>query len=244
MGRHPTVAVDVADLLTTRIGAGKYVPGNLLPATRRLQEELGVSRSAVIGGIRILAERGLVEIQKNRGAKVTGEIPHKSGLARALSVRRTGRIYAPGEYARITAAELVAAPADVAGGLRLEPGTQVIRRHRVTYNGNGTIESASTSWYDGVLSDAAPLLLSTERIPEGSWSYLESQTGRRAIRGIERVKARMATGEEAEELGVSRPAAVKVATLVLYDANDGVIEYGVSVAATEREAEYEFDLPA
>lgn len=135
------------------------------------------------------------------------------------------------------------APPDVAVGLGLAPGTPVIRRHRVTRNAGGAVESASTSWYDGSLAETAPRLLSNERIPEGSWAYLESRTGRRAVRGTEAIEVRLATGDDADDLGITPPAAVKVATLILRDADDGVVEYGVSVTPRGRRVTYEFGVP-
>lgn len=171
------------------------------------------------------------------------QIAHQSGRDRAEHSRRTGKIYMDGEHATITA-ELAPAPADVAEALGIETGAQAIRRHRVTFNEDGTIESASTSWYDAAHADVAPLLLSNERIPEGSWAYLEKRTARKAVRGSETVKARMATDADVADFGLTLPAAVKEATLILRDAGGRVVEYGVSVAVEDREARYEFDLPA
>lgn len=265
-GRRPDAIRRVVDRLTADIEAGIYRQGDWLPAARILAPQLGVGRSTILRAVGVLAARGLVlihpdqgatirraksklaeyglvEIHERRGAKVTMTIPHKTGQQRAVSVRRTGRIYEPGEYATPISA-IVAAPPDVAAALGLDPGEPVIRRHRVTHNADGTIESVSTSWYDGRLADVAPRLLSGERIPEGSWAYLEARTGRRAVGGSEVVEARMATEEEAAELQVDLPTAVKVAALTLRDAHGGVVEYGVSVAAAGRRAVYEFDLPA
>lgn len=244
MGRPPTTVEGAVRRIAADITRGVYAPGSWLPPSRDLCVTLGVSRTTIGRALRKLAEQGLVEIHKLRGAKVTMEIPHRSGRDRAVTTRRTGRIYEQGEYATIAAA-MADAPDDVAEALGLEPGAPVIRRHRITHNPDGvTIESASTSWYDGAFADVAPLLLTSERIPEGSWAYLEAMTGRTAVRGADTIEARMATAADAEDLGIDLPAAVKVTTSVLRDDFGRVVEYGVSVAAAGRRATYEFDVPA
>jgi DNA-binding GntR family transcriptional regulator len=224
----------------TRITSGELSPGDPLPTDRVLAQEWGVSRSTAQKALTVLKTEGLIEAVQGSGTRVRASEPlHHNGHDRAASVRRTGRIYTSGEYARITSATLEPAPADVAEALGIEEGAPAIRRIRVTYNASDTPLSMSTSWLDGALSSAAPALVSTERITEGTWRYLETCTGRVVIHGQDRVSARLATAAEAELLHLQDPAAVKVTRTVLRDEDGVTLEYGVSVTEG-RESVYEF----
>ena len=227
-----------------QIHSGELRAGDLIPSDRSIAKEWGISRATAQKVIAALKAEGLAETVQGSGTRVQSveHHLHRSGRDRALSVRRTGRIYSPGEYARITTAELAPAPADVAGVLGIEEGAPTIRRVRVTYGADDSPTSASISWYDGRLAAAAPRLLKTERIKEGSWAYLEERTGMSAVYGQDRITARMASAEEAEILGLEMPAAVKVARTILRDSNSVAVEYGVSVNGNGRESIYEYDV--
>jgi GntR family galactonate operon transcriptional repressor len=57
--------------LTRRIVQGELPPGTLLPAEPRLCEEFGVSRIVVREGVKVLEEKGLLEVRQGRGTTVT-----------------------------------------------------------------------------------------------------------------------------------------------------------------------------
>jgi DNA-binding GntR family transcriptional regulator len=227
-----------------RIDSGELRPGDLIPSDRNIAQEWGISRATAQKVITALKAQGLVEAVQGSGTRVRAveEHLHRSGRDRAHSVRRTGRIYTPGEYARITAADVVSAPADVAEVLGIEAGAPAIRRVRITFNADDRPISASTSWYDGALADIAPRLLVAERIVEGSWAYLEEQTGRTAVYGQDRITARLATQEEAEILDIELPAAIKVGRTILRDEDSVAVEYGISINGNGRESIYEYDV--
>lgn len=219
-------------------------PGDMVPSDRQIAEEYGISRATAQKVLTSLKAEGLVETVQGVGTRVRtlASKLHHTGRDRAASVRRTGRIYSPGEYAKILVAEVTQAPADVATALGLVEDAPAIRRLRVTYNPQDQVISASTSWYDASLAEAAPLLLQAERIPEGSWAYLEAQTGIHAVYGKDAITARLATAEERELLGLDNPSAVKQSVTVLRDGENVVVEYGVSVNNGERESIYEYEL--
>ncbi|MFB4197743.1 GntR family transcriptional regulator [Streptomyces carpaticus] len=227
-----------------QIHSGELRPGDLMPSDRQIASEWGVSRATAQKVITGLRAEGLVETVTGVGTRVLGSEPtHYSGNDRASSVRRTGRIYTTGEYARITAAEITPAPAEVAQVLQVEVGADVIRRVRVTYGADDVARSTSTSWFNGELAEAAPLLLETDRIPRGTWGYLEDQTGRSAVRGQDRISTRLATEPEGEVLGLTLPEAVKVVRTILREEDDGaVLEYGVSISGPDRESIYDYDM--
>ncbi|MEU7154708.1 GntR family transcriptional regulator [Streptomyces sp. NPDC045456] len=223
-----------------QITSGELSPGDLIPPDRALAEEWGVSRATAQKAVTVLKAEGLVEATQGSGTRVRrAPALHHNGYDRAATVRRTGKIYAEGEYARITSASLQPAPADVADALGIAEGAPAIRRIRVTYGPGDVALSMSTSWLDGALAASAPALLETERIREGTWHYLENCVGRTAVHGQDRISVRLATAEEAELLSVTQPAPVKVTRTTLRDEDGVTLEYGVSVTEG-RESIYDY----
>jgi GntR family transcriptional regulator len=234
--------MQVVAALRAAVESGQYRPGDLLPSDRELAAEWGVSRATAQKSLAALRSEGIAEAQVGVGTRVAA-LPtprHASGQDRALAVRATGRIYSEGEYARILRAETTAAPADVAEVLGVPVGANVVKRVRVTYSADDSPRSASTSWFRGEWAEQAPKLLETERILEGTWAYLETQTGASVASGQDRISVRLATEEDAELLGISLPAAVKVARTILRDADNTAVEYGVSISGEGRESVYDY----
>jgi GntR family transcriptional regulator len=227
-----------------QIENGELRPGDMVPSDRQIADEYQISRATAQKVLTSLRAEGLVESVPGVGTRVLALTTklHHTGRDRASAVRRTGRIYSAGEYARILTAEITAPPEEVATALGLETGAPAIRRLRVTYGPGDRALSTSTSWYDAALADSAPRLLEAERIPEGSWAYLEAQTGRRAVYGQDSITARLATTEEIALLQLSEPAAVKQSITVLRDGENSVVEYGVSINGGDRQSVYEYEL--
>lgn len=238
--------MQVVAALRAKIDSGELRPGDLLPSDREIAADWNISRATAQKAIAVLAAEGIVDSKVGIGTHVSPPAGRRNfvGRDRAAAVRRTGRIYNQGEYARITSAGLVPAPAEVAEVLGIAEGSPAIRRVRVTYAPDDRPMSASTSWYDGALAETAPKLLETERIIEGSWAYLEEKTGRRAVYGQDRITVRLATEEDADLLDLEVPAAVKVARTILRDDDSVTVEFGISVSGGYRESIYEYDVPS
>lgn len=60
----------VAGTIGRRIVSGKYMPGDTLPTEPRIQEEFGVSRTAVREAIRLLSAKGLTASRPKIGTRV------------------------------------------------------------------------------------------------------------------------------------------------------------------------------
>jgi GntR family transcriptional regulator len=71
------VYVAIADVLEQRIKDGTYPPEMPLPAEPRLAAEFGAARETVRQAIRLLVDRGLVEVVRGKGTfvKPPGEWP-------------------------------------------------------------------------------------------------------------------------------------------------------------------------
>lgn len=236
--------LQIADKLLEQITSGQLSPGDRLPSLRDLAKTYGVSPVTAGKALAHLQTEGYATVPGKGLATIVRDPAgvHRTGADRARSVRRTGRIYTAGEYARITSAEIVPAPADVATALGLAEGADAIRRIRVTYSADGQPVSTSVSWLDGAYAITAPALTVPDRIKQGSWRYVEERTGKEAVRGRDEISSRLATEEEADLLGLDLPAAVRVATSRIWTEDGEVIEYGVSVAGGARASAYEYDL--
>ncbi|GAA1963042.1 GntR family transcriptional regulator [Kitasatospora viridis] len=229
----------IASDLRGRIVRGELSPGDALPSERELTERWKVSRATVVKGLEVLRNEGLIETRQGLGSVVRERAP----LARTAGERyrtavETGNIYTSGEYAEILAAELVPAPDDVAAALGIQPGEQVGRRHRLTFEGS-TPSAHSISWFTADVIEAAPRLLLRERVREGTTRYIEMQTGRRPHSGRDLWGSRLANDEDLALLRLEAPSAVSEVRHTVYDADGKPLAYEVGINPGDRWARTE-----
>lgn len=221
--------LQIANFIRDQILRGDLRPGDEVPSERALVTQWNVSRPTAARALDALRQQGLVEKRQGSGTYVTEVQIHRRARERYGRARQLGKIYAPGEYAVIVSTGLVEAPDHVVRGLGLAQGTkQAIHRRRVTNNEGGPVE-VSTSWFAPSLADSAPLLLVNERIRQGTLAYVEDATSRKGMYGDDRVCARLATAQEAEELQLDLPAAVMVVRHTVYDEADRPLEFAEAV---------------
>lgn len=238
--KYDQIAAD----LRGSIVRGDLKPGDSLPSERELTERWSVSRATVVRALEVLRHEGLIETRQGTGSTVR----ERMALARTAGERYrtavdTGHIYTAGEYADILSAEMVPAPDDVATALGVEPGDEVARRHRVTFEGE-TPTATSWSWFTADVAEAAPRLLLRERVREGTTRYVEMQTGRRPHTGRDWWTARLATADELGLLRLNGPEAVSEVRHVAYCAEGKPLAYEVGVSPAgrwSRTEEYEMN---
>jgi DNA-binding GntR family transcriptional regulator len=224
-----------------RILSGELQDGDMIPSARQIVQQWGVAMATATKVLAALRSEGYVQAKPGIGTVVSAAGKGHAPRDRALSARRTGRIYPPGEHAKIRSAELVAAPPEVAEALGVEPGAQVIRRRRVTYRGTEPV-SASVSWFDGVLAALAPRLLATERIIGGTTGHIAEATGRTVTAGRDQVTGLAAGSEDAADLGIPDGSPVLRGRTWWTDADGGVIEYGEYTSVPGRWNTYEYEV--
>lgn len=237
--------LQVADHIRGQIVRGELQPGDEVPSEREIAEEWKVSRPTATRALAALRAEGLVEAQQGSGTFVRARPRlNRRAFDRYLRSRDTGRVYTPGERAEITHSELAPAPEEVAGALGLEPGAPAIRRRRVISDESGPVE-VSTSWFPGPLVKAAPRLLRTTRIKEGTLAYVERVTGRRGRTARDRVAARLATPDEAKALGLpSQRDAVLVIRHTTFDSQGDPLEFVEAVYPSDNWVfEDEYNIP-
>lgn len=223
--------MQVVQHLKQQILSGELKDGDRLPAVRQIAEEWNLAHATAAKVLATLRGDNLAVSMPGVGTVV--QKVHRGAADRALRMLTTGKIYAPDEYAVITAAGLAPAPAHVAELLGIEAGAQAVRRQRVTHDQSGPV-SASTSWFSAEMAELAPALLSTERIRGGTPSAIEEATGRRTHVVDERKTVGTATEEQAEALGIEPGSPVLIGRNTYRDAEGEPIEVGESCAGPNR----------
>lgn len=227
-----------------KIIGGDIAVGETIPSAAMMRQEWGIAKATATRVSAALQAERLVEFVPGIGLVVTDRRPAESGPDRLIAVRRTGKVYPPGQHAKIISAELVQAPAHVARALGIDENDQIIRRERVTYQGDLPI-SVSVSHHPGAYAAVAPALLSKERIKAGP-GYLEEQLGRHAVLTDQEITARLATAAEIElfhPAKASEPPVVLTGSNRLITSDGEVIEYGESVRPNDRPYRFEFEIP-
>lgn len=229
--RQPPPYRQVADWLRQSITDGTLKAGQQAPTVRQLMADFEVAYATAHRAIKQLQTEGYLISRPGRGGGnyVTSEDERAvSAAEHAEKASRTGLIYPDGQYAVITAAELVTAPAAVASALGVDTGSDVIRRQRVRYTTDDKPSSYSISWLPGSMAERAPKLLETERIKSGTFSYIASVTGRQVSGGQEQVWAEAADETVAQQLKIAPGTPVAAGRNWIVDSAGATIEYGES----------------
>lgn len=188
----------IATEIRTRISSGELQAGDLVPSVRSLMRDYGVAIATAQRALSTLRAEGYIKPERGVGSIVTTEEERgRAANDRVDNSRRTGKIYPTGSYAKITDAGIIEAPEQVADALGLKPGAPVIRRVRTTYRSDDKPSSASTSYYRGHLAEKAPLLLSRERIKEGTFAYIANILNREVDAWQDQFEPAAANAEQA-----------------------------------------------
>lgn len=222
--------LQIANYYKDQITRGDLKPGEKIPSDRQIAVEWGVVRPTAEKAVKALQVQGFVERRQGSGTYVVDQRIATRARELYARARQFGKIYAPGWYAVIKSAGLVDAPDHVAEALGVQPGAQVIRRHRVTHNDEHEPVETSVSWLDGRLAEKAPKLVEADRIRIGSVGYVESVTGRSASHARDLVAARVPTDEERADLQLSADdSAVLVYRHTVYDKANRPMEFAEAV---------------
>ena len=191
---------EIADHLRQRIEDGEFESGNCRPS-RTFRRQYGASRNTIREAIRQLTTLGLVETKPGQGTFV---VPKAEPFLTALTgdpqtaVDYTSGVL--GKAGRRPPAGLGRDPGGVGGrrGLfELEPGTEVISRHRKRFI-DDVPWAMETSFYPGEFADrGADSLRRVRDIEEGTVNYLKNTIGVRQVGYRDRVTVRSLNGTEA-----------------------------------------------
>lgn len=240
----------VAGHIRTEIIAGRYAGApyhDKLPSEADLMAEYDVARDTVRRALARLQAEGLISSERGRGTFVRTPALRLRSSRFGRQARRPGlgpfeatceAAGVPGRTNMVTV-EHVPASDEVALGLDVEPGTTVV--HRCRHMRAGDPERVIQIQDGYLLADmvAGTPLAEHAKVADGIYAALEA-IGHAPDTSTEVVAARMATPEEAHNLGIRNGIPVIVIQRRTYDEDDRIIEW-LRVVATADANEFEYE---
>lgn len=217
--------LQIAGHIRDQIIRGDLQPGAEVPSERELAATWKVARPTATKALENLRVQGFVESRQGSGTYVRRQHAAPRARERYDRARELGTMYSDAESVEFLAAEIVAGPAHVVEALQLPADTAVVRRARIIRNQDHGPVELSTSWFVAELAEQAPQLLVGERLRGGTVKYLSSITERLPAYARDQVTARLATAEERLLLQLSRPSAVLVYWLTVFDDQDVPMQF-------------------
>lgn len=230
--------------LRRRITRGVYVAGRRLPAEREIADALGVSRVTVRTALLRLQADNLLDVVPRGGAFVRPPTT-KAIVASGPELQQAGSfIRAMESQGRSTLVRflepsaIIAADEDLAAKLHVEPGTEILRRHRV-HLVDRTPYRILDSYY---LASLLGGLVGHDDgyIPLFTW--LRDHTGLIAARALEHLNCRMPSAEEAALLNIARGQPVIDLDRWVW-ANDGTLFEYTHIVANGALHEFDYAYP-
>lgn len=220
-GNGATVHTQIEDWLSGAIAAGRFSPGDRLPAEQDLAGWFGVSRMTLRHALGELARRGLVIRSVGRGGgtfvaepKLEWDLTTLAGFSQQL--RRHG--VTPG--ARVLAASGHPAGPATAAALEISEDDRVygVRRIRLA---DGRPVALAHSWFPAALF---PGMLEC-RLDGSLYELLEAGYGQRPHRARERLEPVAASAREAEALGTGEGAPLMLVERTAYSRSGQPLEF-------------------
>jgi GntR family transcriptional regulator len=201
-----TTARDIADDLRTQIRDGTLRPGDVLPTSRELAEQYGVTPKTVGSGIDLLKTEGLVIGEQGGRRRVRAQRPITWNLTRferggrrdsaagddwSSAIRDAGRN--PAQHVTVHTG-----PADpqVASWLQVTPGTEVVHRVRLRTVDDQPYQLATSS-FPMPIASGTPLMEERDVSMPGG---ILASIGHPQLRVRDEISIRMPSPEESERL--------------------------------------------
>jgi GntR family transcriptional regulator len=238
----------IAEDLRDQIESGTLVPGQQLRTELELQDHYGASRNTVRDAIKWLINLGLVETRPGQGTFVVPEIDPfvttltedpQSGLGGGEGTSYLSEVSERNRepsVSRMLQVEIQEAAGEVAAGLWIAAGTEVISRHQKRFI-DGTPWSMQTSYYPMEYFDrGAERLMSPRNIEEGTVQYLADTLNIRqaGYRDWITVRAPNATEADFFKLSADGRVAVYVIFRTAFDEPGQPIRLTITVYPTDR----------
>jgi len=232
---------EIAERLRQQIESGEFPSGAQMPTEQDLQVQHNASRNTIREAIRQLTTLGLVEAKPGQGTFVVPNVaPFVTSLTGPPETAVDYTSAALGKSVEATAsgiqAEIQEATDDVAAGLGLAPGAEVISRHRRRYI-DGVPWALETSFYPGEFADrGADKLRRARDIDEGTVTYLRNIIGIRQVGYRDWVTVRAPNATEADLFKLPPDGRVMVYEMfrTAFDGNEQPMRLTVTVVRADR----------
>lgn len=226
MSTEPPLYLRVADELRARIESGELPPGTRLPSVSEISAQYGGSNSIATGAYKVLVDDGLVVSRHGAGHYVrSSETPellvrrHRRRSEDSPFAQGAAEQGAVGTWRHESTTEKVTAT--VAARLGLEPGEPVMHTS-YTYLADEQPVQIAESWEPLAITGSSLIAL-----PEvGPYAGVGVAARMRVISievgdPVEKVRARMATRQEAQALGMTPTGPVLAIERTYYDQATG-----------------------
>ncbi len=216
--------LDIAKAIKERIKAGEWQVGDRLPPLRELGKEFGANRDTVGRAVGALEAEGYVVAVQGSGVTVRAIPPtdplrpmRQRGDKVKRNTKSTGYSFPSASsqekwerHGDATSAPEPLNDPRIANLLGVEPGTEVLRRFRVTGPPAEAPFQINSSWIHPRVAD---LVADVDANPAaGEWLYRIERAGHWPIAWVEFHRVRMPTKEEMALLGI--PASLPVWEIV------------------------------
>lgn len=240
----------VAQRVRHDITEGRYQPGDPLPSESHLSQHYRVSRQTVRQAIAALRSEGLVEVEQGRGTFVRRPPLRLPSSRYSRHARRPGAgpfeatcqaLGIPG-YGELVVVERRQADDEVAKGLDVPVGTEIIYRRRYMHAGDpDAIIQIQEGHLPADIAEGTPLAR-VEKIKDGTYAALEA-IGHAPASVTEEVSARMPTYTEATVFRSKTGVPVLHITRATRDDQGRVVELLYVTAAADQNVFMYEDLP-
>ena len=236
----------IAEELREQIESGKLKPGQQLRTEFELREHYGASRNTVRDAIKWLTTLGLVESRPGSGTFVVQKIDpfvttltgdpsgpgggDQSAYLSEVSERNRRASVSP------IRVEIQEASGDIARGLWIPEGTEVISRHERRFI-DGTPWSMQTSFYPVELADrGADRLRRPANIEQGTVRYLAETLNIQQIGYRDWITVRAPNATEADFFKLAADGRVSIYEIfrTAFDENGRPVRLSVTVYPTDR----------
>ncbi len=237
----------IAEQLRLRIESGELAPGSQLPTELVLREEFDASRNTVRDAIKWLTNLGLVDTRPGQGTFVTEAIDPfvttlsgetGSGLGGGEGASYLSEVSEQNRKPSISPVqvEIQQAADDIAAGLWVSKGAEVISRHERRFI-DGTPWSMQTSFYPVEFADrGAERLRSARNIDEGTVQYLRDTLHIRQVGFRDWITVRTPNANEADFFKLSQDGRVPVYEIfrTAFDGNGQPMRLTITVFPADR----------
>jgi GntR family transcriptional regulator len=238
---------EIADQLRDRIESGEFAPAERLPTEQELQSQYNASRNTIRDAIKQLTSLSLVETKPGQGTFVVPPIDpfvttltgnpvtarggdEGASYASEISDEHREPSFSPVQV------EIQDATQEVADGLWIAPGSEVISRHQRRFV-DGIPWSLQTSFYPGEFADrGAERLRRTKNFDEGAVRYLQDTIGVRQVGYRDWITVRAPNAVEAAFFKLPRDGRTGVYEIFRtgFDGNGQPMRLTVTVFPTDR----------
>jgi GntR family transcriptional regulator len=217
--------------LRGQILSAELKPGDTLPGETQICQETGVSRMTARHALTHLANEGLVVRQRGRGTFVAAPktiLPGVQGLGLSYTeiMGQVGR----SAGARIISQKVLPANQEVAAGLKVEPGSQVVRVVRVR-SASGEIMSLETSYYP---FPRFPALVNADLTNVSVYGFLIKTYGITPAYATDTLEISAAGAYESEKLRISQGVPVVLVTTIACQEDDTPLAYAQTIHRADR----------